>query len=107
MCISFKCDLKSSTGIGIVPNLQELQYLEGPNGEALRIIQTVAPNWQRLAMALGFDGPRIMTIKKDSFHQTEDACCHMFFRWLAGEHDLKPPTWGTLIECLILSLIHL
>ena len=53
-----------------------------------------------MAIALGFDGPRIQIIEQNRFRQPEEACFEMFTRWLDKEHDLKPPTWHYLIQCL-------
>ena len=64
-------------------------------------MKSVAPVWEDLAIALGFDQSRIMTIERDYRGSVEDACQTMFMRWLDGEHDLAQPcTWDTLIKCL-------
>ena len=64
-------------------------------------METVAPNWRDLAIALGFDQSRIKIIEKDYSHSVEDACHEMFTRWLDGEHGLQPPTWDALIHGLL------
>ena len=53
-----------------------------------------------MAIALGFDGARIEIIEMGALHQPEDAGLKMFTDWLAGGHDLKPPTWNVLIQSL-------
>ena len=53
-----------------------------------------------MAIALGFSLPRIKSIEKDTHYMPEDASLEMFFCWLEGEYDLKPPTWEVLIQCL-------
>ena len=53
-----------------------------------------------MAIALGFDGARIETIEMGALHQPEDAGLKVFTDWLAGGHDLKPPTWNVLIQSL-------
>ena len=53
-----------------------------------------------MAIALGFDGARIEIIEMGALHQPEDASLKMFTDWLAGGHDLNPPTWNILIQSL-------
>ena len=66
----------------------------------MRIIKSIAAEWEALAIRLGFEGIVMNTIKKGAFYQPDDACCKMFIRWLNGEEGLKPPTWYNLIQCL-------
>ena len=70
------------------------------DGIELRIMEKVAPKWKQVAIALGFDGARIETIEMGALRQPEDASLKMFTDWLAGGHDLKPPTWNILIQPL-------
>ena len=87
--------------IAVLPKLRELQLLEGVDGRKVRVIETVAPYWTKLAVELGFDQSRIMILEKDYRDSTEEACRAMFMRWLDGGHDLAQPcTWDTLIKCL-------
>ena len=87
--------------LGKKPELYELQLLEFDNGrKLLRIMEEVTPKWKQVAIALGFNGSRIETIEKGALHQPEDACLKMFTDWLAGGHDLQPPTWDVLIQSL-------
>ena len=87
--------------IAVLPKLRELQLLEGVDGRKVRVIETVAPYWTKLAVELGFDQSRIMILEKDYRDSTEEACRAMFMRWLDGRHDLAQPcTWDTLIKCL-------
>ena len=74
--------------IGVKPKLHELQLLKFSDGSELRIIDTVAPKWKQVAIALGFDGPKIETIEMSAHYQTEDACLKMFIDWLSRGHDL-------------------
>lgn len=85
---------------GVQPQLHELQLLEDSDGHKVRVIERVAPDWKFLATALGFDGSRIEIIERDYGRNVEEACHNLFMRWLNGEHDLQPPTWGTLIQSL-------
>ena len=50
-----------------------------------------------MAIALGFDGPRIETIEIGALRQPGDACLKMFIEWLSRGHDL---TWDNLIQSL-------
>jgi hypothetical protein len=86
---------------GNAPKLRELQLLKLPNGTELRIMKEVAPEWDEVAVALGFDGARIKTIKMGAHYQPREACLEMFTEWLDGGHDLQPPTWNVLIQSLI------
>jgi hypothetical protein len=86
---------------GNAPKLRELQLLKLPNGTELRIMKEVIPEWDEVAVALGFDGARIKTIKMGAHYQPRDACLEMFTEWLDGGHDLQPPTWDVLIKSLI------
>ena len=65
------------------PKLHELQLLEFPDGKELCIIDTVAPKWRQVAIALGFEGPKIETIEMGAHFQPEDACLKMFIDWLS------------------------
>ena len=66
----------------------------------MKIIKSIAAEWEALAIRLGFEGMIINTIRRGAFYQPDDACCKMFIRWLNGEEGLKPPTWYNLIQCL-------
>ena len=86
--------------LGITPQLHELQLLTFDNGGELRIMETVAPKWKKVAAAIGFNKERIEAIEEDENHKQEKATFEMFGRWLKGEHSLKPVTWDTLVHCL-------
>lgn len=67
----------------------------------VRIIETVAPCWQKVAVALDFQGFQLKSIEKDYPSRSEDACREMFTKWLDGSPYLRGPvTWDTLIVCL-------
>ena len=85
---------------GDKPKLQELEILKLRDGGEIRIIESVVSEWEKLASRFGFEEARIYAIRRGAFFQIEDACFNMFIRWLNGEHDLKPPTWYNLIQCL-------
>jgi hypothetical protein len=63
-------------------------------------METVVPKWKKVAAAFGFNKERIEAIEEDEHYKQEKATFEMFGRWLKGEHDLKPMTWDTLIQCL-------
>jgi hypothetical protein len=87
--------------LGKKPELHELQLLEFDEGRgSLRIMERVTPKWKQVAVALGFNGSRIEAIEMTALRQPEDACLRMFTKWLAGGHDLRPPTWDVLIQSL-------
>ena len=47
-----------------VPTIQQLHELQGKDGKSIRIIDTVAPEWEELAMAMGFPAHVIGTIRE-------------------------------------------
>jgi hypothetical protein len=85
---------------GDKPKLHHLDILKSRDGRKIRIIESVASKWEKLAVSLGFEVTRISNIKSGAFFHVEDACFNMFIRWLNGAHDLIPPTWCNLIHCL-------
>ena len=89
------------------PKLQELRVLScesGSNARKVQVIDTVAAQWEELAIALGFEAAVINYIRRDHVHDAKGACCHVLTKWLAEEKASKnlrgPVTWTTLIECL-------
>ena len=86
--------------LGNSPQLHELQLLTFDNGRELRIMEIVAPKWKKVAAAIGFNKERIEAIEEDEHYKQEKATFEMFGRWLKGEHNLKPVTWNTLVQCL-------
>ena len=86
--------------VGNKPEMHELQMLKSPDGRVLRIMESVSSQWKQMAVALGFSIEKIKSIEKSKQYQTDDASFEIFSCWLEGGHDLKPPTWDTLISCL-------
>ena len=81
------------------PSLGKLSLLRTAQGK-VKIIERVAPFWQRLGDQLEFDnnGSKLATIKTD--HSTSEDCCRaMFQHWLSG-NGLTPCSWRTLIGLL-------
>ena len=85
---------------GNVPTLNELLLIKFSDGNTLRIIEIVAPIWQKIALTLGFDEARIKRIEIGCHYQPEDACRDMFGLWLECVSDLKPATWSNLVQSL-------
>ena len=89
---------------GDKPKLQELQVLNSDSGDAkkIRVIDTVAAQWEELAIALGFEAAVINYIRRDHVHDAKGACRDVLGKWLEEEENLRGPvTWTTLIECLV------
>ena len=63
-------------------------------------MERVAPQWEQMAIAFGFSEARIKIIEIGEHYQPYKASFEIFSCWLQGEHDLKPPTWDVLIQCL-------
>ena len=63
-------------------------------------MESVAPHWKQMAVAMGFSVARFKSIEKGEHYQPDDASFEIFSCWLQGEHDLRPPTWEFLIQCL-------
>ena len=70
--------------LGNVPQLHELQLLNFDDGRELRIMETVAPKWKKVATAIGFNKERIEAIEEDEHYKQEKATFEMFGRWLKG-----------------------
>ena len=81
-----------------VPNLHQLYLLKPGDGSEVKIIETVAGQWTKLAWALGFD---IATCESLATDKVPDFVCkEMFICWLKGGQDLRPATWDYLIRSL-------
>ena len=77
--------------------LHQLDLLEG-NGKQVRVINTVAHDWERVAIRLHFTGDDITRIERDH-SKSERACQSVFTEWLKGK-GLRPTTWNTVIKAL-------
>ena len=78
--------------------LHQLELLE-ENGSTVRIINTVASKWDRIAIRLHFSGHDISRIERDHEKSVVRACQTMFSEWLEGK-GRKPISWNTLIKTL-------
>ena len=81
-----------------LPKLHQIDRMEG-NGKVVKVIETVAAKWEKVAIRLYFDHNVIDRIKRDGHYQS-DPCCHkMFGEWLGGK-GRQPVNWQTLITVL-------
>ena len=83
------------------PTLKMLTLMKTPKGNKIRVIQTVAPRWQRLGVLLDFDesGKKLEFIETKNHCIPEECCREMFQHWLKG-NGVRPCSWRTLIELL-------
>jgi hypothetical protein len=88
--------------------LHELKEISRHGGTGVklhvRVIDKVAPNWEELAIALGFEHYTIKTVQRNYKSDAREACRHILSMWLeqAEEENLvRPVTWDTLIQCLV------
>ena len=72
--------------------------MEG-NGKVVKVIDSVAARWEKVAMRLHFNHHVIECIRRDNHHQTTPSCQKMFAEWLDGS-GRKPVNWQTLITAL-------
>jgi hypothetical protein len=87
--------------LGATPSLAKLSLLRTFQGKKIKIIERVAPFWQRLGDQLDFDdsGSRLSLIKAE-YPTNPVACCRaMFQHWLNG-NGLTPCSWRTLVDLL-------
>ena len=82
----------------IIPKLHQLDLLKG-KGKSVKLIDTVAYDWTRVALRLHFERHHINRIDQDCHQQSIRACRTMFNDWLEGT-GRKPTSWITLIEVL-------
>ncbi len=83
---------------GTQPNLKLLQSLN-IGEKRIRIIDSVAANWEEVAIALDFDVPEIATVRLECHFQPKPACRMILSNWLKGQ-GCQPPTWERLVEAL-------
>ena len=72
--------------------------LKTGNGCEVKIIDTVADQWTKLASALGFDMATCESLATGK--ASDNACKDMFTYWLRGGQNLRPVTWDWLIKSL-------
>ena len=83
------------------PKLDELEQLMSHGGRVIKIIDSVASEWEQVAKSLCLDEATIDKIKGDNLHQSRDACLQMFKMWLDGSGGhCVPVTWSGLVQSL-------
>ena len=87
-----------SLSITSIPKLHELDRIEG-NGKVVKVIETVASTWNKIALRLYFSHHDISRINRDNREQSMEAMSAVFMEWLEGK-GRKPTTWETLITAL-------
>ena len=75
--------------------------LRTAQGKKIKIIERVAPFWQRLGDQLDFDnnGAKLALIKAE-YPTNPVACCRAMFQHWLSENGLTPCSWRTLIDLL-------
>ena len=83
------------------PTLAKLMLLKTSDRKKIKVIDGVAPCWNRFGILLEFDDNGVQVDKIDKKHRGDpDSCCQaMFQHWLNG-NGRGPHTWRTLIELL-------
>ena len=82
------------------PTLGKLSMIK-TEGKKIKIIETVAPKWQKLGDQFEFDecGLKLESIKTKNLNDPEACCREMFQHWLKGS-GVRPCSWRKLIELL-------
>ena len=82
-----------------MPTIQQLHELQGKDSKAIKIIDTVAPEWEELAMAMGFPAYVISTIRRNNLRNAKGATLQILTLWLEGKSSV-PVSWESLVGCL-------
>ena len=84
-----------------MPTLRTLTILQTGEGKKIKVIETVAPKWQKFGALLDFDGSgtKLELIEKTHPSDPEECCRSMFQHWLKG-NGVKPCSWRKLVELL-------
>ena len=78
----------------------ELECLKSRDGKTeVKIIETVASIWMKVATLLDFKSPIIQQLECD-YRMVADACRHMFMKRLSNEGFEKPLTWEMILDVL-------
>ena len=82
-------------------SLDKLSLMKLPNGERVKIVETVAKDWRKVGCQLNFDrvGNQLDIIERQKSNNPVACCEAMFQHWLNG-NGVKPVTWRTLIDIL-------
>ena len=84
------------------PSIAQLTMLKSTKGEKVEIIETIAPDWEKVGFLMDLDpkGRKIANIEAEHAHKRNGpvVCCRkMFMLWL----DRPDATWGNLIRLLV------
>lgn len=83
-----------------MPSLELLDELRDDVGRRIKVIDRVAPHWEYLAQALGFERQNIEDIISETLHSSAHRACRiMLATWLKG--GISPVSWSNLICRLI------
>ena len=82
-------------------SLEELELLQGREGQELRILDTVAADWDQVAIQIGFKPSQVRILERDHANDSRRACWKVFSEWLYRGQDLLPPTWNSLYDVLV------
>ena len=80
--------------------MEELEVLQG-KGQELRILDTVAADWDHIAIQIGFAPSEIRILERDHANDSRRACWRVFSEWLCRDQDLLLPTWNSLYDVLV------
>ena len=77
----------------------------GSDGVPLRLLESLAPQWESLSDTIGFDSRGLYTriIHKECGMEGPVACCkRVLVGWLEGrgDRDYQPPSWASMISLL-------
>ena len=64
------------------------------------MIETAAPSWRRLALALNFSSAAADAIEIGSFYQPVRACECTLSRWLTEAPTGQPVCWASFLQAL-------
>ena len=64
-------------------------------------MDTIAPRWKKLGIALGFSGPQLDSIERSKLKDVEDCCLELLEQWLQGRVVGRPLTWRTLLLAMV------
>ena len=82
-----------------MPTIQQFQEIQGRDGKTIHIMDTVASEWEEIAIAMGFPAHELKTLRKDNIRDAKGATVQIFSQWLEGSYS-TPVSWGTLVDCL-------
>ena len=80
--------------------MQQLQQVQGRE-KTIRVIEGVAPEWEELAIAMGFEAHIITAIRRDNLRDAKAATRQILTRWLDGECTAGTAvSWESLVQYL-------